>query len=95
MTKTLRKGHASVCQPMFNNKNFQSFILCCVHYPGSKTVWRQVISVMVVANVLYQCCPTTFDPWAILQKYDNSRATFNKMMYERTDSQYLKLKKGR
>ena len=39
--------------------------------------------------------PTAFALQAILQKRDNSRATSNKMMYKATESQHLKLKKGR
>jgi len=35
---------------------------------------------------LYQRCPTTFDLWAVLQKWDNLRTTFNKMMCYTTDS---------
>jgi len=41
---------------------------------------------------LYQRGPTSFDRRDILQKRCNSRATSNKMMCKRTDSQHLKLK---
>jgi len=45
---------------------------------------------------LTQRGPTTFDLRAILQKCDESRATFqyNDVLYNKTDSQHLKLKKG-
>jgi len=36
--------------------------------------------------------PTTFDPRAIFQKRDNSRANSTNMMYKTTKSQNLKLK---
>jgi len=39
--------------------------------------------------------PTTFDLRTILQKRDNLRANSNKFMHETTDSQDLKLEKGR
>jgi len=45
----------------------------------------------IITDLLVQHGPTTFDLRAILQKRDNSRATFNKMMYKTTDS-HLKLK---
>jgi len=45
--------------------------------------------------ILEQRGPTTFHLRAILQKRDNSWATTKKMMYETTDLQHLKLKKGR
>jgi len=35
--------------------------------------------------ILEQLGPTTLNPWAILQKRDNSWATSKKMMYETTD----------
>jgi len=47
------------------------------------------------ANTIYQCGPTTFDLQAILQKHDNLWATSIKMVCKTTDSQHLKLKKGR
>jgi len=45
--------------------------------------------------ILEQCGQTTFDLRDILQKRDNLWATSKKMMYETTDLQHLKLKKGR
>jgi len=42
-------------------------------------------------NSLIQRGPTTFYVRAILQKRDNLRATFNKMMFKTTDPQHLKL----
>jgi len=46
-------------------------------------------------NNLIQRVSTTFYLRTILQKRDTSRATSNKMMYETTDAQHLRLKDGR
>jgi len=45
--------------------------------------------------ILEQRGPTSFNLQAILQKCNNSWATSKRMMYETTDLQHLKLKKGR
>jgi len=43
---------------------------------------------------LAQCGRTTFDLWAILQQHDNSRATSNKMMYNKRFTRF-QIEKGK
>jgi len=54
-----------------------------------------MVVLLVKTYCLVQRGPTIFDMQAILPKRDGMRATSNKMMYKTTDSQHLKLKKGR
>ena len=54
---------------------------------------RVTDTALVPSSAMVQRGPTTFYLRAILQRRDNSRATSNKMMYETTDSQDLKLKR--
>jgi len=49
----------------------------------------------LLLNVVEQRGPTKFDLRAISQKRENLLATSKKMLCKTTDSQYLKLKKGR
>ena len=61
--------------------------------PGS--IWAEHLPRANTRTYLQCCGPTGFGLWAILQKRKNLRATSNRMMYKTTDSQDLKLKKGR
>jgi len=72
--------------PPFIKKTFLTILWAMV----KKGFWWNKTS----GHVLPQRSPTTCGLRAILQKPDNSRATSNKMMYETTDSQDLKLKTG-
>jgi len=81
------------------NKRFQERILVCMcrswgHY-GRKLCLCLIPPKGASPNTdgLSERGPTTFDLPAILQKRYNLRETSNKMIYETTDSQDLKLKK--